>query len=219
MRSQLDTYVNALIPEPYTILGMELKPYSLGHFFLMRKFSCGFANENENALGDISDLILGLAICSQTYEGFLNCIETNNIQIGTHSKYYLFGPQVPTVIKYTDWIAEWGRLVEKKLKEKNIINMLECINMFKTYMRDSIVIPKFWETEHGEDAPSSGAHWTQSVLSILTSDCGYSQSEALNIPMSRALSDYFKFSERNGMLTLMNDDELEQIAELEKEKK
>jgi hypothetical protein len=47
------------------------------------------------------------------------------------------------------------------------------------------------------------------------SECGYSQTEALNAPMAKALADYFKYAERNGMVTLMTDDELEQVEKME----
>jgi len=154
MKTQLDLYVQALIPETYIILGLKLRPFCLGHFFLMRRYDCKFSSEDPNANGDISDLILALSICCRTYEQFITFVNDKEL--------------------FYSWTKDWGKKVVKLLKSKKV-DMFETFQLFKTYMRDSVVVPKYWN-EKEEDTATSGAHWSQSVLSTLTSDCGYTQS-------------------------------------------
>ena len=83
-------------------------------------------------------------------------------------------------------------------------------------MKNGVVTPKFFNVDEG-DAKTSGAHWSQSVQSVLMSELGYGSSEVLNMPLSKALSDYYKWAEKSGMVALMTDDELADVEELEKQ--
>jgi hypothetical protein len=193
MRSQLQSYTEALIPTPYTILGIPLRPLSLGHIFLMKRFDCKFASENPDEKGGIDDLLLGIAICSREFDEFLEFIQNPK--------------------EFHAWAKKWGKLLHKQLKKKNEFELVSKFYLFKEYLKDGIFIPKYWEMDNNEDSMSSGTHWTQTVLHALMSELGYSQKEALNIPISRALADYFRHLERNGLITLMTDDELNLIEE------
>jgi hypothetical protein len=193
--TQLDNYVKALIPEPFTILGVELKPFCLGHIFLMRRFDCKFSSDDPTALGGIDDLILGIAICSRTYEEFLEFINTPD--------------------EFLYWCREWGKAIRKHIKKNKSFSIIQQFTLFKEYMKSGVVTPKYWETQSTDDAMQSGAHWTHSVLTTLTSDLGYTQTEALNVSVAKALSDYYKHLERNGVVNLMSDEELEIIAKAE----
>ncbi len=187
----LDNYVQSLIPSPYTILGVQLRPFCLGHFFLMKRFECGFSSENPETVGGIPDLILALAICSRRFEEFVELITEKPKEL-------------------LEWVGYWGEQVKPAIKDGSI-NMFEKLAMFKHYMRDSVSVPLFAENNDDSDAPLSGAHWTQSCLHILVSECGYNQTEALNIPLSRALADYYKVAEKNGNISFLSDDEVEMI--------
>jgi hypothetical protein len=195
MNRQLDSYVKSLIPEPYIILGIELKPLCLGHIFLMKRFECGFASEDPNYTGGIDDLLLGLSICSRTYEEFIEFIRD--------------------IDKFQEWSREWGLAIKKQIKKEKPFDLFSRFQLFKDYLKAGIIIPKYWENENSDDDRETGTHWTQTVLHVLMSDIGYSQSEALNIPVSRALHEYFRYLEKNGAVTLMTDDDLEIIDKAE----
>ena len=184
----LDAYVKALIPNPYHILGVKLLPFSLGHYFLMKRFNCGFSNESVDKYGGFEDVLLAIAICSRKYEQFIEWINDES--------------------KFMSWSKEWGTEILKALKE-NKLNCINELNRFKIYMKDSIMVPKFWNNDE-EDDKTSGAHWTQNVYTILISKMGYTSEQALNIPLSQALFDYYKYLENEGVITFMADWELEQ---------
>ncbi len=58
-------YLRALFPDNYGVAGVWLKPYCLGHVFLLERISSPFVGfEREISLGDLR---LALAICKRTY--------------------------------------------------------------------------------------------------------------------------------------------------------
>ena len=188
--SNLNNYVKALIPNTYTIFGVKLKPFSLGHYFLMKRFECKFAEEDSNITGGFDDILLAIAICSRNYEQFLEWIDSKE--------------------EFDSWCTEWGMQMHKALK-KNSINVLEHIDQFRLYMRDSIMIPKVWNNKDSEAETRSGSHWSQNIYTVLVSKLGYSQTEALNIPLSQAFYDFYKYLENEGVVTFMEEWELEEI--------
>lgn len=196
MSRQLDHYVKSAIPEPYTILGVRLRPFSLGSYFLMERFDVGFIDEDVDRVGGIPDLLLAIAICSRTYEEFLEFIDNEK--------------------EFNKWTKTWGKQVNKQAKTDKNFNLLYKFMDFEKYMKDGVRVPKYFEGDADGDGKSSGAHWTQCLLLTLTSELGYTQTEALNMPVSKALADYFKWAETKGMVSLMDDDELEMVEEMEK---
>lgn len=66
-------YVKAAVPEPFQILGLRLKPFSLGHYILLKRhgFVCdsGEPYTREN-------LILGCLVCSMWNREFLDFMES-----------------------------------------------------------------------------------------------------------------------------------------------
>lgn len=196
--TQLDNYVRAAIPDPYTILGVRLKPFCLGHYFLMQRFDCAFATDAKETEGGILDLLLGVAICSRSYEEFLDFIADDDA--------------------FNTWMKKWSAYITKEIKHNRKFNFLHKMIMFQEYMKNGVIIPQFFEEEEAQDAKTSGAHWTQSVLLVMTSELGYTHTEALNAPLSKVLADYFKFAEKSGMVSLMSDEELAMIESNKEEK-
>ncbi len=206
-RKQFDHYVTAAIPEPYFIGLVKLRPYSIGHVLLMRRFDCAFGDENPERSGGIIDLYLGLAICSRTYEDFLEFIQTDD--------------------EFDRWCKEWGDTIEKyivqyvdgtDLKEKVFIYFMECISLFKQYMNDGIIVPAYWEGSGNDGIDQSGAHWSQEIIDKLESELHYDFTEAVNMPAAKAIAEVFKRAENSGALTLKADWQIdEEEKQTEKE--
>ena len=62
----MDEYLHSIIPEPVTILGQELRPFSLGHYLLLNRLDCAFLSDDKEPL--LGDLLLGLLVCANTFE-------------------------------------------------------------------------------------------------------------------------------------------------------
>jgi hypothetical protein len=123
-------YPLAAIPEPYQILGLKLKPYCLGHYFLLSRFGVAFASDDETE-ADLNDLLMGCLICSHTYEGFLDFLESPD---------------------FKKQIQDWGKVIGLDF------DLSEKVALFNKYISDACHQPTvIYEGESSQ----SGAHWSQ----------------------------------------------------------
>ncbi len=58
-----DRFLYAIDPEPYTVLGLRLKPFSLGHAILLARHGC-------DPVDDYESLITGVTICAHNWDDF-----------------------------------------------------------------------------------------------------------------------------------------------------
>lgn len=166
-------YAERLHPEPFTILGLRLQPFSLQHYFLLSRLNVAFVSENPET-ATISDLVLGVLVCSRKWEE------------GQFEEYF----------SGTDWeqeIQKWGETI-------GVFEVQEKVKLFSEYIAEGSQYPDYID-EH--DGRSSSAHWSQSVLMCLTSSLNYTRQEALHCPLTQALTDYFQYAENNGAVTLI----------------
>lgn len=60
-------YLKAAVPEPFRILGKNLRPFALGHEILLQRYRNRFSIESTDEPG-IRDLLIGVHVCSQRVE-------------------------------------------------------------------------------------------------------------------------------------------------------
>ena len=65
--SSAANYCKAARPEPPRCIGLQLRPYSLGHHITLRAYDSTFLNGQPPVY---SDLVLGVFICSQPWRGW-----------------------------------------------------------------------------------------------------------------------------------------------------
>lgn len=138
-------YSLAAIPEPFQILGLRLKPFCLGHYFLMARFNVAFVSD-ETVEATIDDLVLGVLICSMTYEQFVSFLESDNFQ---------------------GEVTEWGR------KTGVDFDLAAKVGLFNEYMARAFKQPMvIFEGQPSE----SGAHWSQVIkVSLLSMGYSHSE--------------------------------------------
>lgn len=190
-------YSATILPEPYRIMGISLKPFTLGHYFLLQKFGCGFVSDNPENKCDITDLIVGIAICSHDYSDF--------------EQKYSSG-------KIFKWLNSWGKQLNKQLNKQDCFNLLEKFELFKQYIKTSCHVPMYWKNQDESESVEKGAHWSAHLLNILTSKLNYTREKAFDLQMSNALTEYLVYCEAEGAITLIRDDELEMMAANTKKK-
>ena len=194
-------YFTATMPEPWQILGLRLRPFSLGHYKLLRRFDCAFVAE-ESREGTRADLLLGVLCCSMLVDEFAKLVCN------------------PAKLKWFSWLREWLycsrfnlpmpvneldaqlRLWGRKIKW---FNLESRVNMFKEYIAQQSVVPKYWEEKTSD---VSGAHWSQCLEVTLRSNLGWTQADIDTQPLSKAFADYFKYAENEGAIKLMTQDEI-----------
>src|SRR3954467_10158855 len=135
-------YFRAAIPEPFRILGLKLKPFSLGHYFTLKRFDSAFvADETRKATRE--ELIFAVLVCSMDHRDFLEFIER------------------PRAVEKE--CKRWG-------KKCGIFDFPSKLELFKGYLAEGTKQPAFWIEEN--DNEQSGSHWSQAVLSVLMSQGG-----------------------------------------------
>jgi len=215
MSRQLDNYVKSAIPEPYTIMGLRMQPFSLGHLFLMTRFGCSYSSDDITKKAGLGDFILALTICSRNYKDNIDFFNNDIVYDNKlRNCYESILSRITNVGVPQRWIKRWINKVKWQLRFNKQFDVMEHMLTFDKYRKDGLIIPKFWESGE-ETSKTSGSHWSQGVLYILTSELGYSYNEAMDLPLSRALVEYFKCMEAHGAITFMDDDDLEIVDSTE----
>lgn len=176
-------YSIAAIPEPFQILGLGLKPLSLGRFILMERFDVAFVSDYSKD-PELADLVLGVLICSQTHESFLKLIESNGLEKA---------------------VTDWG-------SKASLFDFAEKAKLFYEYLEVGLKQPVVF---FKNDAEPSGAHWAQ-VLKLVLMEAGYTESQALNMALTKAFADFYKNAETKGALTIATDAEVRAIEAMKK---
>jgi hypothetical protein len=116
------TYARAAIPEPYRILGLRLRPLSLGHYLLLKRFNCAFlAADASQATRE--DLLLAVLICSMRHQEFLDFIEQKN---------------------FSAEVAAWGQ-------EIGVFDFPEKAKLFCAYLAENLHEPEYIPTKPGAE--------------------------------------------------------------------
>lgn len=115
-------YAQAAIPDPYRILGLRLRPFSLGHYLLLQRFGCRFIEDDKTTVGR-DDLILGVLICSRKHREFLEFIETDD---------------------FTQHLRDWGKKV-------SLFDFPAKARLFASYLQESLKQPEHTSIKPGDD--------------------------------------------------------------------
>src|SRR5947209_6324366 len=174
-------YFSAAVPEPFRVLGLPLRPLSLGRYRLLHRFNCAFVSEGTSS-ATVGDLLIGALICSMRVDQFL--IWANS------SDFYRDVKAWGRRVSPWQWLARipglarwWRRHFSFDAREK--------IGLFSAYVREGSVVPKFWdESGPGSDGSGSGSAWSQSVEVALRGELNWSAEEINEEPLSKALADY-----------------------------
>lgn len=110
-----DTFHRAAIPEPVTVLGRRLKPYSLGHQILLERVRSPILAGSAFTFGD---LLVAVSICSRDFNGAVKWLEDG----GTAS------------------LKWWGFKVWLGI-HLGTANLARALQTFRTYLRNGSLCP------------------------------------------------------------------------------
>ena len=129
-------YFTATMPEPWQVLGLRLRPFSLGHYKLLRRFNCAFV-QDDAVNCERGDVVLGVLICSMKPAEFLALMESEN---------------------FIETVKEWGQ-------KCGLFDLAEKAALFKEYIEAHSVVPRYWEKEnHGSDSGAHWAQCVEVAL-------------------------------------------------------
>ena len=196
-------YFQAAIPEPFRILGLALKPLSLGRYRLLKRFGCGFVADGNEEVG-IADLLLGLVICTHRVDEFMELV--TSLRLNREVKTWARKISPLPFLSRIPVLGKWWR-------KGHSFNVIEKMMLFKRYIEEGSVVPKYWDET--ENPKTSGAHWSLAVEIALRGELGWSGEEINELPLTKALEDYFKWAENQGLVSLMTEEEIAKMEEKE----
>lgn len=201
-------YWEAAYPDPFTILGLRLKPFSLGHYFILRRLNCAFVSDAET-VADKSDLLLATVVCSMSPEEFLQFLDQKPGGItASLSELKRAGMRAAwgALWRRSFWqeIAAWARRVGE-------FNFQEKAELLRAYIEVQTEQPAYWIEK--EDDHGAGGHWSHCLMHALISQCGYTLEQALSAPISQCLQDYFKRAEATGAVRLLTPEEMKEAQD------
>ena len=161
-------WFEAAHPAPNVVcLGLRLRPYCLGHQILLRLQGSPLAEEDmpialiEDPVKAFQELAYGVIICSQTYEGGLKSLRSRFV--------------VPAFARI------WARVIRSRVRPQ-----IELAK-FHRYRAEAMWAPEVPEIKQPGRTPRSvSSPWELRYLGALQHLFGYSESESLNMPLSRA---------------------------------
>lgn len=193
-------YAAAAYPDTWQVLGIQLRPFSLGHYLKLRRLGCAFVEE-DSAIAGLGDLLLGVLVCGMTSHPDPDQDEFWQWWRQPINRWQRWFPKLlGTLTPAEKFLLRWGRRCRG-------VDLEARAKQFNEYIRNNIVEPDYWRER--ESGRASGAHWSHAVIATLVSKCGYTQLEAYNVPLAKALADFFKWLEGEGAITLMTDEESE----------
>lgn len=158
------------------VLGVSLLPLSLGHVWALLAFENGFAVSGKRA--DLSDLVMGAAICSREFDSILDLLNNPD--------------------RHIKEIAEWGRKTSKQ-------NLVRQKRAFIRYLNDNCKTPERWK-KSGEAQSQSRVPWPIKVAVGIMPLVG--ESRAWNMSITMAMSYWFGLQENAGDNSIVSDEEM-----------
>ncbi len=205
-----DYFISAA-PEPWQILGLTLRPFSVGHYIKLRRLDCAFVAD-ELRPAKLSDLVVGLAVCSMSSHPDPNCDEFW-VWYNRPSKTGLVRRAAARLLK-RHLLNPAERDLYDLGKIVGAFDFKDKAQLFADYISAHTDSLDYWiEPEKGDEPPTkSGAHWAHAMITTVTGKCGYTLHDAYNVPFGQCLNDYLLEAERSGSIRIMNDDESEFLA-------
>lgn len=199
-------FLRALHPAPYRILGIELRPFSLGHSLLLHDIGSPFVAEELREF-TVHDLFIALSICALPYE--------KGKALGEDAKGWKK--------KCDEWVAKnirhncgglWSRLWRiargKPLPDWDIAN---DVRAFFRYLSEGNARPDY-KAEPGNDMAFLYSPWQLRMMVKLRREFGMTRSEILDMPLAEAWWMYLGAVEADGSIQICTEDEKEFVDEL-----
>ena len=197
-------YFDQIMPAPPVVCGRQLKVLSIGRYRLMSRLKVAFVAETERTAA-AGDLLMGVLICSLSCDEFMELLAEPDFKEQVQRwgrRMGFFPPQWFSWPVIGKWLEKYfGQLIA----EADAEFLAEQMQLFQQYIVEGSKTPPYWDESPGERV--SGAHWSQSIEAVLREHQGWTKQEIAEKPLTKALWDYFKHMENQGMVRLMTDDE------------
>jgi hypothetical protein len=193
-------YSNAIIPRKFTICGLELKPFCLGHLLILEHTQNPIVNINaqDTTLEDsIYYFFHALLVCGLNYEENLTLLDNST--------------------DYKEYVDKFTQNMLKNMEHESDWNILKKLNMFEKYVKFHMEMPLYSEEQNQDISTPSGTDWRQNLF-LIFKKLGYDESEILNMNFKKMFYEWASYSEAEGAIKVMNRIDIEQLNNAKKRK-
>ncbi len=196
------------IPDPFQILGLKLLPLSIGRYRRMARHGINFVSESKTT-ADGKDLLLGVLICSMKCSEWDELSTSGNLTKTVSTWMWKINASPPLVLRGTIGKHLSNTWVGKLWRKHHSFDLFLKMGLFKSYVNEAQKCPKFFVSGGGNN--SSNSHWSHNIEIVLMGELNWSHLDIEERPLSKALADYFKHLENQGMIRLASDYDFECI--------
>lgn len=198
MNEHADYYL-ARVPEPTTLLGLKLRPFSLGHRLLLHRIKSYFVGEDED-LG-YEDLALSVLICSQTYEKAISYLDDPDLQ--------------KFMGKWADQLTGRGVLTRLGLKRLSVIPLADKAAEFASYMQRGVRKLSYSSKGEGRNIPLPDIQVIR--VTLLRNFGGLTDEVLMDRPWGLCVEDYITIHTLDDNVTMYDASELSKARDQAKE--
>jgi hypothetical protein len=198
-------YSDMLSTDAPLLLGVRLKPLSLGHILHLQAQDCAFISPIKLQLFNSQDkqeqvatlaqftneLLLAVTICSMSHSDFADLIANRLLNDDTGKR-----------ISLTEYMTEWGEAV-KELLAKDEVNILQSIRLFNDYIITALntrnsIIEAYEPNNNNVEESSDYCDDVTRIVETLASHRHITTEEILDQPIQLTYLQYLQLGERNG---------------------
>jgi hypothetical protein len=185
-------YEQSVLPDSFNIMGRAMKPFSVGHFLVLRRDKVCFVSD-EPAKMTLEDILFTVFVCSRSYRD---------------AKELLYnGKWIPEVLKLGREVREQS---EKFIPEGGTIDdvyvdFAEIGAHVQAYIEYHTQRPWFQPIKgNSTGTVRANAEWYEGIIKTLMGKCGYSHHEVMDMPFSRFLYEHISYLEQQGIVTMFD---------------
>jgi hypothetical protein len=168
-------FFKAAVPDPWTILGLDLKPLSAGHLLLLGRIESPLVGASESE-PEWMDLAFAVAICSKDLDGGIELLNHEGLS------------------------EEIGAWLSRIASERGELVLQDEISKFLEYMRAGCSAPDYICKESGSDIGDIPS--VQFVKSFLISNTTLTVKEFWNQPWALSIWDFLTIQAQKGHIQL-----------------
>lgn len=189
-----DEFYSVAVPEQRQILGLPLRPLSLGHLILLHRVKSAFVCEGTV---NYNELAIAALICSLTYDDGLACLKDP----GTADFLKLLGERITG-------IREWR--VRLGIRKPRVIDLPANVAAFSAYLKEGSSIPHYSYTPG--DFKSVDCPQVQIIKISLMRDLHISESDLMDRSWAMCLWDYVTLRALKGEVSMVPKDDIDNAA-------
>jgi hypothetical protein len=175
-----EEYLKAVLPDRHAVLGVRLRPYSLGHDLLLERLGSPFYTLA--SVPDFTDLALAVNVCAREFHA---------------ADEWLNSPGLPAEMK------AFAKSIVRDCKSK--LDVPAKVDAFVEYVAAGKRVPEFrWQESEHTEVIALESPTVQVVKVALMARLGYTEAEALNCPYGLAWWNYVTLFEVEGRMRLLD---------------